>query len=107
MVQAYLEAAVFFDKPEEEDWGDEEFASAAFDNAQFECVAFLKLAKWHIKDWEMEQLGHDFWLTRNGHGAGFWDRDFGDEHSRKALTELSKVFGETDIYKGDDGLLYV
>lgn len=21
-----------------------------------------------------ERFGHDFWLTRNGHGAGFWDR---------------------------------
>lgn len=21
-----------------------------------------------------EQAGHDFWLTRNGHGTGFWDR---------------------------------
>mgnify|MGYP000679953472 FL=1 len=20
------------------------------------------------------QAGHDFWLTRNGHGTGFWDR---------------------------------
>ena len=20
-----------------------------------------------------EQIGHDFWLNRNGHGAGFWD----------------------------------
>ena len=21
-----------------------------------------------------EYAGHDFWLTRNGHGVGFWDR---------------------------------
>jgi len=21
-----------------------------------------------------QQAGHDFWLTRNGHGTGFWDR---------------------------------
>ena len=24
------------------------------------------------RDWA--SMGHDFWLTRNGHGAGFWDR---------------------------------
>lgn len=24
--------------------------------------------------YNMERAGHDFWLTRNGHGAGFWDR---------------------------------
>lgn len=23
-----------------------------------------------------DQMGHDFWLTRNGHGAGFWDGDW-------------------------------
>jgi len=23
-----------------------------------------------------ERIGHDFWLTRNGHGAGFWDGDY-------------------------------
>ena len=25
-----------------------------------------------------EKAGHDFWLTRNGHGAGFWDRGLGE-----------------------------
>src|SRR5258707_18221 len=24
------------------------------------------------------RAGHDFWLTRNGHGAGFWDRGLGE-----------------------------
>lgn len=24
------------------------------------------------------RAGHDLWLTRNGHGAGFWDRDLGE-----------------------------
>lgn len=23
-----------------------------------------------------ERAGHDFWLTRAGHGAGFWDRRY-------------------------------
>src|SRR5688500_762108 len=25
------------------------------------------------------RAGHDFWLTRNGHGAGFWDGDWSEE----------------------------
>lgn len=48
--------------------------------------------------------GHNFWLTRNGHGAGFWDGDYqetGDE-----LTEAAKKFGEFDLYVGDDGMIY-
>ena len=41
--------------------------------------------------------GHDFWLTRNGHGAGFWDGDW-PESIGKELTELSKSFGEVNPY---------
>lgn len=50
------------------------------------------------------QAGHDFWLTRNGHGAGFWDRGLG-EVGRK-LTEAAKVYGSQDLYIGDDGKIY-
>lgn len=60
--------------------------------------------------WTPEQLGHDLWLTRNGHGAGFWDRyssadsrgDVGDR-----LTELAKPYGESNLYVGDDGNVHV
>lgn len=50
-------------------------------------------------------IGHDFWLTRNGHGVGFWDRDMGDLGD--LLTESCQTFGEVDLYVGDDGKLYV
>jgi len=28
-----------------------------------------------VPDYEEEQAGRDFWLTRQGHGCGFWDRE--------------------------------
>lgn len=53
-------------------------------------------------------FGHDFALTRNGHGVGFWDREseglpkfLGD-----ALTKICKDFKESDLYLGDDGRAY-
>ena len=49
--------------------------------------------------------GHDFWLTRSGHGTGFWDRGLGEVGER--LTAAAKVYGSCDLYVGDDGLLYV
>jgi hypothetical protein len=49
--------------------------------------------------------GHDFWLTRNGHGAGFWDGDWKEPHA-SALDALSKSFGQVDLYVGDDGKIY-
>jgi hypothetical protein len=57
-------------------------------------------------DWEM--LGHDLWLTRNGHGAGFWDRNelkkdgLGDK-----LSDIARKMGEKDPYVGDDGKVYI
>lgn len=51
-----------------------------------------------------EQIGHDFWLTRNGHGAGFWDRGLGDIGDK--LTEACKAFGEAWLYVGDDGQIH-
>lgn len=51
------------------------------------------------------QAGHDFLLTRNGHGTGFWDRGLGDKGDR--LADASRVYGETNAYIGDDDLVYV
>jgi hypothetical protein len=51
-----------------------------------------------------EQVGHDFVLTRNGHGAGFWDRGLGELGDR--LTAMCRPYGTFDLYVGDDGKLY-
>lgn len=50
------------------------------------------------------QIGHDFWLTRNGHGAGFWDRGLGAIGDQ--LTAACKPYGSVDLYVGDDGKIY-
>ena len=58
------------------------------------------------------QNGHDFFLTRNGHGCGFWDRGYDKEAEGSTLsvgdllTEKCHAFGEADLYEGDDGKLY-
>ena len=48
--------------------------------------------------------GHDFWLTRCGHGAGFWDRGVGETGER--LTKAAEKFGNVDLCVGDDGKIY-
>ena len=40
-------------------------------------------------------------LTRNGHGAGFWDRGLGALGER--LTRAAKSHGSVDLYVNDDG----
>ena len=44
--------------------------------------------------------GHDFWLSRNGHGAGFFDRDLGPVGDR--LQKAARAFGEVYVeqYRG-------
>jgi hypothetical protein len=49
--------------------------------------------------------GHDFWLTRCGHGAGFWDGDW-PEPQATLLDKAAKEFGIVDLYVGDDDLIY-
>ena len=43
-----------------------------------------------------DMIGHDFWLTRNRHGAGFWDKDYGGHED--TLTEVAHGFGEVYVW---------
>lgn len=40
---------------------------------------------------DMSSAGHDFWLTRNGHGTGFWDR--GKDPVLRELTDAAECYG--------------
>lgn len=62
--------------------------TAIADCAKFQAENEALLAEAGLDD----QNGHDFWLTRNGHGCGFWDRGYGDVG--KALSKACKVYGE-------------
>lgn len=71
-----------------------------------DCTGFIgDISGIDSSDWSDEQLGHDFWLTRNRHGTGFWDRGHGSIGEQ--LTALAHVYGESDLYVGDDGLIYL
>lgn len=52
-----------------------------------------------------DKAGHDFWLTQQRHGTGFWDGDYPEEVGEK-LTQLSQSFPEINLYVGDDGLIH-
>lgn len=45
------------------------------------------------------QLGMEIWLTRNGHGAGFFDHNYENE---EVLTSSAKKLKSKDLYIGDD-----
>ena len=56
-------------------------------------------------EYDWSNAGHDYALSRNGHGAGYFDRDLGEVGER--LQEAARQAGEVDAYGGDDGLVYV
>ena len=71
-----------------------------------DCTGFAQsnIELLQLSGMELEQIGHDFWLTRNGHGAGFLDRNLGVTGEK--LSDLARVYGEVYLYIGDDGLIY-
>ena len=55
------------------------------------------------RDYGWSGMGHDLALTRNHHGAGFWDRGLGKVGEE--LTELAQAMGEASLYF-DSGTVY-
>ncbi|RPJ16050.1 MAG: hypothetical protein EHM33_34265 [Chloroflexi bacterium] len=89
------------------DGGDLDLSTEAKDQMLDDCANFIAYCEDLELDWfpeGFEQSAHDFWLTRNGHGAGYWDRGLGDLGDK--LTEAAKTFGSCDLYIGDDELIY-
>lgn len=50
-----------------------------------------------------ERAGHDFWLSRNGHGSGFFDEGTPLDDQ---LQDAAERYGEYHLYVGDDGMIY-
>lgn len=84
----------------------ENINSDSIQQAKIDCDSFREKAGNLLDEYDETTVGHDFWLTRNGHGAGFWDGDYEKVVGEK-LTELSKEFREVNMYKGDNGEIYI
>lgn len=100
------------ENPFDDNYSIDDFSEKALKQADKDCDLFLEkvrelslLDKIYIGLLDETDIAHDFWLTRQGHGAGFWDGDYPDEIGDK-LTEIANDFRELYIYVGDDGKLY-
>jgi hypothetical protein len=112
-LDGYITAALFSEigdngAPLDHRYGCADISSEAMETMKADCAAFKDSSAYRFYAGSANtdrRAGIDFWLTRNGHGAGFWDGDWGDV-AGEALTAASKVFGECSLYEGDDGKLY-
>jgi len=108
MVRQYAETALWssHDYGEELDanYGVSDIDRKTMREFEEDCAAFLDSNATDLVEMDPGQAGHDFWLTRNGHGAGFWDRGLGELGTR--LTKAAHVYGGVDLYVGDDGKVH-
>jgi len=89
----------------------QEFTKEAQEIAKQDCITFISLVTTMFGMKKAVKLltvsgtdlcylaPHDFFLTRNHHGAGFWDKPdvYGQENADK-LTEICHSMGEVDVY---------
>lgn len=103
-VDAYLEAALWAsstgdgERPlDDQGFTIEDFTQKSVEQAVEESNDFIQSNRADLEAvGNPAQHGHDFWLTRNRHGAGFWDRGYGAIGKR--LTEAAHVYGEINAY---------
>lgn len=131
--RAYLECILFSETDNSDDSGGEpldhsysieDFSEESLKEAIADCVRFQKdnaediatIPDHNMKRCDsygrdhysgLECAGHDFWFTRNGHGVGFWDRDWISKPVKERLTAACKKLGERWVYVGDDGQLHI
>lgn len=118
---AYVEAALWSSTYETEDRddkplddGEHDLSQEAKDAMLHDCAAWFHSCEENdlpaCPDYgdpgypDAEKSGHDLWLTRNRHGAGYWDRGLGEIGEK--LRKAAHAMGERDLYLGDDGLIY-
>lgn len=110
--KAYYECALWSTVGEDgENLMDYELAVDTHNHMLANCLSFtgayaalLQRAARRHPDYTLAQAGCDFWLTRNRHGAGYWDRGLG--RLGQWLTKVAHAEGGEDLYVGDDGFVH-
>lgn len=74
------------------------------EEARAECLTFYTKHHHDLDGWDGGQAGHDLWLSRNGHGTGFFDRsELGEKDARERLQTAARALPERSIYVGRGG----
>lgn len=93
------------------------WSAAAVRQAKKDCKAFVvanaadlalyatqREAELRGRDYTIDEcIGYDLWLSRNGHGAGFFDR--GSHMCFDRLQDACRGLGEADMYRTNSGWL--
>ena len=111
-VDSYIETALWSSndesnesggEPLDKNYGPSDLAPETRRTMFLDAASFYKANLMDFDD--PGQAGHDFWLTRNEHGAGFWDGDYPEPQASR-LTAASEDYGGFNLYVGDDSQIY-
>lgn len=99
-LRGYLEAAEWCGLMEEQREAFELSVAPAWDLETFmeseaDCETFAEDNAADLEGIDPARAGHYFYLTRNGHGAGFWDLGLGKAGER--LTRAAHAYGSADV----------
>lgn len=107
MLDGYIEAAMWSSSAPDEseceylDQTDAELADETRTKMKRDCDKFWtnneEICNQALEFTGTDQIGHDFWLTRNGHGVGFWDRDYYPKELKDKLTDAAHSFGQCEL----------
>jgi len=115
-LRQYLETALWSSHDESDETGGEpldvsydidNIAGDGLERSKQDIEEFKAKAGALLEGLDETQVAHDFWLTRNHHGAGFWDADYVSEEVGKQLTDIAESFGEVYLMVGDNDQLYL
>jgi len=96
--------------PLEDNYDVEDFDLDTLREHSETCKQFVTDNWGDLEDLDAEHAGHNFWLTRRGHGAGFWDGDYEEAVGERLTASCNSEKYSLDYacpFVGDDGKLYI
>lgn len=109
ILKGYLGCALWTDHCNDESnldskYSVDDFLQTSVEQSKNDILWFMFHAyPWlHETGLDDESIGHNLWLTRGGHGTGFWDRGLGYKGDK--LSDICKeMFGNKDAMETDNG----
>lgn len=108
--RSYIDAALWTLERDCPDRSDGEcdvraLSESTLRNMKQDCERFYSDNASALKKGTPSQGGHDFWLTREGEGAGFLDGDWPEPEATR-LYEAAKKYQAMGLYVDDDGEIH-
>lgn len=107
VLKSYLETLIWSSGEELDGYSIADIDENSINRSREDIWKFIDMVKEdteaidEMNSYDESDFGHNLALSRNGHGAGFFD------DNNDILQELARNLGVADLYIGDDNKLYI